>query len=416
MKLLANGCRCSEIGVIPKNWKTTTSTKKNWKVYYRFYAPGLTGSGTKYPKGKLITTNGMNEFKDIHDRKQVVKGIIEGIKHDLENKDYNPITGYRKNIFEVKNDDYEIHPETPVMEALDAAYEKKKVTAGAKKDLRSVLKYANIAAKNLKLHLIPVKDIRRRHMKILLDQIGKIKKEKWTANNHNFYRSHLMMLFDELCEWETIENNPMERVSKMKHTVKKRPTLSMEQRQLIDQGLRKENYRFWLLMNIFFLSGARETEMVLVKHEDVNIKEQTVKYTILKGTGYREEYRPIPNNAANLWQQALVGSRRGQYLFAKDLKPGDKPISAANAFTRRWETWVKKRTDEKGNPVYGENIADFYSLKHSHSTELSRKVGTKLAALHNQHTEAVLKENYDTEGQERHMEILKRIQVSFAPE
>jgi len=150
MKLLANGCRCSEIGVIPKNWKTTTSTKKNWKVYYRFYAPGLTGSGTKYPKGKLITTNGMNEFKDIHDRKQVVKGIIEGIKHDLENKDYNPITGYRKNIFEVKNDDYEIHPETPVMEALDAAYEKKKAPVKKAASRTATVKKSSTGAKTVK--------------------------------------------------------------------------------------------------------------------------------------------------------------------------------------------------------------------------------------------------------------------------
>ncbi len=413
-KQLSNGCSRSAITVSPKNWKTTSMAKKPWMIFYRFHCPSQTGKGTRYPKGMLVTHRGMNEYKTADERRAFCKGTIEAIREDLEDCDYNPITGYKKEMFEAIKTDYEIHPNTPLIEAWRLAYEKRKVSKGVKRDFRSVRKYAEVAAKNLKIDAMPIKEVRRRHMKSLLDQLGIVKRDTWTANNYNFYRSHLSMLFNELCQWEAIENNPMDKITKMKHAVAKRATLTKEQRIAIDQGLRKDNYRFWLFMQIFFLSGARETEMMQVKGHHVNLKEQTIKYLILKGTNYQYEYRPIPNNAVNLWEQALVDCKPHQHVFSRGLKPGDEPIKSYQ-ITRRWERWVKLRVDSDGNKKYGENIPDFYSLKHSHSSEVSKRVGTRLAALHNQHTEAILKRNYDTEGVNRDMEILKGIDIEFAP-
>ena len=415
MKLLSNGCKRSEISVIPKNWKTTSSVRKPWSVYYRFYCPGMTGPGTPFPKGKLVTITSMNKFKSADERRGYVRGALEAVRIDLEERDYNPLTGYRNEMFEVEKTDYEIHPDTGLLVALQVAYEKRKVTKGVKKDLRSVIKYSAIAARNLKIDKMPVKDIRRRHMKALMDQLQVVKRDKWTANNFNFYRSHLMMLFDELCEWETIENNPMEKVKKQKHAVAKRKTLTPEQREAISEGLFNENYRLWRLMHLFFASGARETEMVLLKWEDVNLESQEIVFSIFKGE-YRREIRPITVDVLPLWREVLDEAKPGQFLFAKNLKPGTVAISADNAFTRRWKRWVKNKKNEQGQKKYGEAIADIYSLKHSHSTELAKRVGTKLAALHNQHTEAVLKENYDVEGDDREMKILKGISISFIPE
>ncbi len=414
MKQLSNGCRRSEITMIPSNWKTTSSVRKPWMVYYRFYCPGLTGHGTKYPKGKLMAVRGMNQYKTADERRADVKATIEAIKEDLEVCDFNPITGYRKDILDEKTD-YEIHPNKPLMAALEAAYEKRKVTPGVKKDLRSVLKYSAIAAKNLRIDKMPVKDVRRRHMKALLDQLQVVKGDKWTANNYNFYRSHLMMLFDELCEWETIESNPIDKIKKQKHIVAIRKTLTDEEREAVNEGLHRDNYRFWRLMRIFFASGARETEMVLLKWDDVNIERQEIIFSILKGE-YRREIRPMSIDVIHLWREVLAEAKSGEYLFTKNLKPGNVPITANNCFTRRWNRWVKNKKNALGESRYGEALADIYSLKHSHSTEVAKKVGTKLAALHNKHTEAVLKSNYDVEGADREMQILKGITISFVPD
>lgn len=411
MELLSNGCKRSNIAVTPANWKTTSSVKKDWKIYYRFHDPKHTGKGTRYPKGKYVPVYGMNDLKNIDQRRAFTKNLIEEIRHDLDECDYNPITGYRKTIFEIEKTEYEIHPDTPLVEAWEAAYEKSKVKS--KKELKSVRKYADQAAKDLKIDKMPVKDVRRRHMLALLDRIGAIKGDKWTNSNYNYFKARLGMLFSVLYTWEATELNPMNKIPLLEHAVKKRTTLSLEQKVAIDRDLRRDNYRLWLAMQLFFYSGARETEMVDVKLEDVNIKSQEVTYLILKG-GMRYETRAIPINAVNLWDQAMVGAKPGEYLFSWGLKPGKRKVGP-EIFNRWWKKFVKDKVDADGNKVYGENLADFYAFKHSHSSQVSKMVGTRLAALHNQHSEEILREIYDTEGEDRDMKILKGIIIDFVP-
>ncbi len=432
---LSNGCRYSGVKVIPKNWKTATTTRKPWLIYYRFYDPTQT---ERYPHGKLVQERPCNEYKDIKQRQNAARVAIDDITFDIEKQDHNPITGYRKAIL-TPPIEYGINPNTPLLAALQTAHEKLEIAPATLLLNKSVLKYVSHAAQVIHCDVIPVKEIKRIHALAILEQCGKnklaqeqsrharamknplskpwekVKKNTWSANTYNFYRAHLMILFKMLVTWQAIEHNPVDDyLPRKKQIKKKRQTLTPEQRASIDKGLRKDNYRFWLFMQIFFDSGGRETEMVLVKWEHVNIKEQFVRYTILKGTEYREEDRAISNHAVGFWQQALVGAKRGQYLFSKGLMPGDMPIRPEQ-ITRRWRNWVKNRTDKDGNKVYGDDIADFYSLKHSHSTEVAGKVGTRLAALHNQHTEAVLKENYDVQGNARDMQIIKSISVPFVP-
>lgn len=410
---LRYGCRYSGIKVLPANWKHTTTVKTHWKIYYRFYAPGLTGVGTRYPKGKLVAVQGMNDYHTVNERREFTKAMIHVIEKDLHEKDYNPITGYRKE--DESAIEYGIDPYTPLPDALQAAHDKLDVAKTTMGIARSVLGYVKTACIRLRLDVLPVSEIKRRHVMAILEQCGRIKGNKWTANTYNLYRSHLMMLFKILCAWEAVEHNPVDaQLPKKKEFRRRRKTLTDAQRGAIDKGLKEDNYRFWLIMQIFFYSGARETELVLVKRTDVDIKQQEVTYTIMKGKEYREETRPIPANAVQFWEQALVGATGKQFIFSKGLKPGDKSIRPEQ-ITRRWRKWVKNKKDSDGNRVYGEDIPDFYSLKHSHSSEVASKVGTRLAALHNRHTEAILKSNYDTEGKDRDMEILKGIEVSFVP-
>jgi integrase len=260
-----------------------------------------------------------------------------------------------------------------------------------------------------------------RHTKALKNPHSKphelVKKDVWSAGTYNYYRSHLQMLFKVLVVWQALENNPVDNYLPIKKEVKNkmRPTLSEQQRIDIDAMLRESSYTFWRFMHIFFTSGARETEIMKVKKEDVDTRNQTVTYTILKGSHYTEERRPIPDDTLPLWKEVLAFAKPGQFLFAKGLVPGDKSIRPEQ-ISRRWRVWVKNRTDSNGKKLFGDSVADFYSLKHSHSTEVANKVGTRLAAMHNKHTEAILKKNYDVDGENRDMQILKGVKVSFVPE
>ena len=63
------------------------------------------------------------------------------------------------------------------------------------------------------------------------------------------------------------------------------------------------------------------------------------------------------------------------FLFSKGLIPGVIEIQTSQ-ISKRWRRLVKKQL----------NItADFYSLKHLHTTEVVEMLGDKEAALHNSH-------------------------------
>lgn len=433
---LANGCSCSTPQVSPLTWdRKNASVKKPWYIHFRFYDPAY---ADRYPEGYQKKIKRMNDYHTLAERQDATKELLDALLDALKNQDYNPISGYTRPP-EAEQQPQLISLNTGMLAALQFAYEKKKATNGVKKDLRSVLKYVSMAAKEIHIDEMPIKDVGRRHIKSLLEQTGKlkqrletqryneakkkpkarpselIKRDVWTENNFNFYRSHLMMLFEELCEWEVFENNPVEKIKKEKHVCAPRKTLTDEQRIAIDRDLYNDNYRFWRLMHMFFGSGARETEMVRVKWDDVHLRKQEVTFKILKGSSYRLENKPIPIDLLPLWQEVMAEAKPGQYLFGEDLVPDVVPISASNAFTRRWKRWIKDKKNEFGEKKYGDEVADMYSLKHSHTSELVELVGTKLAAKHNSHTEAVLKKHYNVKGKDQEMQILKGTVISFVP-
>ena len=217
MVILQNGCRRSEINVYPANWKTVkASTKVNWYISYRFYDP----LSKKYPNGKLIIAKGMNVFKVLQERKQATLEIIEYQTNLLDNLGYNPLTGQRNSLeLEV----YEIDPSTPIIEALRLASDRLQCEQATKLDIRSVLKYFEMSAIQLRYTNIPIYEVRKKHVRMILDNCknlttedkeGKTIPKKWSANQFNHYRKYLSALFAELSELEAIETNIIRDIAK----------------------------------------------------------------------------------------------------------------------------------------------------------------------------------------------------------
>ncbi len=76
---LPNNCRCSELKVMPKNWKNQhASLKKDWYLYYRFYDP-IFKANRQFPKGKLIIIKGMNQYKILSQRRDVTNHLIVNV-------------------------------------------------------------------------------------------------------------------------------------------------------------------------------------------------------------------------------------------------------------------------------------------------------------------------------------------------
>ena len=401
MITLPNNCYCSDFSVFPKDWdKAGATTKMNWRIQYYFHDPRYKDD-PKYKYGLLCVVKGMNKFKTLSERRDAVKKLMENELALLKQEEYNPIAKTRK---EVQPESHELAPQTPFIKALTLAMSAMKCEHHTLEDVRSVLKYVAIAAQQLSFDLLPVVEIRRKHIRQLLDHCGKIKK-KWSANTFNYYRAYLSLVFRELVELEAIEYNPVKEIAKRKTTKKLRQVLSEKERQKVNEHLMEKVPLFHRFINIFFHSGGRIGEMLRLKGKDINLQTQKYKCLIKKGKAFREVERTIKDVALPYWMEALHNCGKEEIIFSEGLVPG-KTVIRPEQITRRWKRHVK---EDLGID------ADFYSLKHLNTDETAALLGINDAAAHNSHTSTVITmKHYALGEKERQHERLKKVENKFA--
>lgn len=407
--ILANGCHTSPISVVPKNWYTTkASIQKDWIIQYRFYDP-------EFPKPKVVQIRGMNSYKDLPSRQAATRSIIETEVAELK-KGYNPFLNDYMQIWQEESEDFIIHPDTPWIVALDKALERLTVVKSTKDDIQSVINGVKKASGRLRMSDTKIKDIRRRHILSIFDQC-KIDNKKFSDFRRNRYREYLNILFNELVEVEATELNPVIAIRKIKGIKRaKRETLTQEQREKIDKHLKAKHYPFWRFLQIFYHSGTRITEFMRMKTEDVNLKQQTFKVTVLKGRQATVVEKVIKDVAMPLWSELLKSANKGQYLFSRGLNPGDYPIRP-DQINKRWKRNVKEPLGI---------TADFYSIKHSHTEDTVNNTTAKLLAevqkiaesaaanLNGHTTTDMVKKVYDVNNKARMDEIIRKLDNKFA--
>ncbi len=394
MLQLHNNCRAGQFSIFPSNWNSSKADLSLiWRINYWFYDDSL-----KRKKQLVIK---MNKFKTLAERQSAVKELIR-IETDLITRQgFNPIT----RVYNSPANDADISEFTPILEALEYVYNQLdgKVEKATLLDIKSILKYIKPAAIALGYNHLLLKDLKRKHIKDILDQTGKMK-AKFSANNYNHYRKYLSILFAELLELDLIDVNFCTGISKQKSLRRIRETLTVEQRKLVSEHLFKNYFSFWRFLNIFFHSGSRITELLSVKETDVDLYLQKFKVTVKKGKSFRQEWRTITDSSLSLWQQIVELGGPGQYLFSNSLNPGSKKIGRAQ-ITKRWRVHVKEKLGI---------TADFYSLKHTNLDEISAQLGLKDASAMAGHSTPVITLNYAQGEKERREERLRKVKNSFA--
>ena len=127
--------------------------------------------------------------------------------------------------------------------------------------------------------------------------------------------------------------------------------------------------------------------------------------TILKGRQQKEVWRTIKDIVLPRWIQILNTCDDEDYLFSIGIRPGKKPIQPYQV-TKRWYRLVKKKLGIK---------ADFYSLKHLHTTEIVELLNEEEAAKHNAHTSTAMVRNiYDVKRGTRKDSKVKGLNNRFA--
>jgi len=249
-----------------------------------------------------------------------------------------------------------------------------------------------------------IQDVKRRHLRQMLEMIGEYKKS-WSAYSFNNARAYLMMLYKKLLEQDAVETNPVKDIPKEKIILRIKSVLTTEERLRVDQHLKEVDPDYRRFMQIFFHSGSRKTELVRLKVADVNLDKQFFKLLIKKGSQQREELRAIKNIALDFWNEQLKGSSPGDYIFSSNFKPGRRKTTPKH-MSNRWREYVKEGL--------GIDI-DFYSLKHLNLDETSDILDAEAAAKMAGHTSTVITlKHYLINEEERKMEKLRRVNNDFA--
>lgn len=424
---LLNGCYRTEIAVSPTNWKTQAAKIFNkgkpveWMIWYRFHDPAFRD---KYPNGYPVKIRGMNKFKVLEQRQAHTSELLE-IEHDLiDSQNYNPITQTLMKVEELQDeqqgDDILVDPQTPFITALEMGLKSKEMDPESKKDIANKIPHVKKAANMLKVKgkpmtIMPICEVSRKHMRAILNKIGKNKGVTWTANNFNRYRTDLHIIFAELNELEAMDVNPIDGIKKRKHAADEREVLTQDQLIKINAHLKSNNYTFWRFQKIFFLMGTRGVEMLRIERSHIDIPNLRYKVLIKKGEEYKWVWKSLEDEVLPLWNEIIKEADELEvkpglklYLFAEDLRPTyrEKPIRMEHV-TRRWQRHVKIKLNV---------TADLYSLKHLRTTsdidtmvDAAIEEATKKAAKKNSHTSTAMVEKVYDVNKGRRAAIIRKL-------
>lgn len=460
MKILPNGCRYGKINVFPANWNTTrASIKKTWYIEYRFYDPNFS---KKYPNGyRKVIKSGINRNKSIEGRQQIVKSKIEFEIDLLEKQGYNPILELFDSPLEISEplseseglsipvasdqtkipiDDRTLStqeylkllvnhvpiPATPFISALWLGLYRTEAVPQTINDIGSVIRGTEAAAAQLNFDKLPINEIRKKHIKLILEKCAEIN-PKWSNSRHNHYKGYLRKICKPLVALEAIEFNPVTDIDELIETGSIRDVLTIEERKLVNDHLYENQYNFWRFMQIFFHSGARETELMKVRESDVDLPNQRYKVLIKKRKKKHQwVWKVIKDIALPFWTEVLLDCKALRsktpsdldiYLFGKFLLPGYKSIRP-DQIGRRWAKYVMD--EKKGLGIKKK----FYDIKHMHTTEImdilsvdsqSIEEAEKVIAEHNGHTTTTMVKNvYDVGNKNRKDQRIRKVDNSFA--
>ena len=382
---LSKDCAHSLLTVSPKNWKTKKAKLNiQWFISYRFY-------DARFPNPKQVMIKGMNAFKLLSERQNETQKLLSKEIESLNNG-FNPFN--KESAAKV-----ELDQTLTFMQSLQEALNKVSVAPITKRDLITSLNKFESAIIALGWIELPISSVSRKHMRILLD------KSSNSDDRFNRNRSNLMILLSVLCELELVEYNFVRDIKKRKVVKYLRQVLTDEERIIVNEYLLAEYPEFHRFLHIFFHSGARISELIRLKVSDVDLKNYRFKMIIKKGSSYREVWRTIKNIALPFWEELLKGSLESDYLFSIGLKPGPMEIQPYQ-INKRWYRLVKKKLNIK---------ADFYSLKHLHTTEVVELMGSQEAAKHNGHSSiAMVSQVYDVRKKERDITGIANLENKFA--
>ncbi|MFA6057308.1 MAG: site-specific integrase [Taibaiella sp.] len=356
----------------PDNWELEIyplnhDMKKSWFIQLEYTDPH---TGTTIRKQYR---NGINYYKTFSERMREAKDAITALNVKLSGG-WDPITDSVQSRSAQTTFD-----QMPFNQALDVAMLSKQNSLSSKsyQDIAGVVKFAKESAIRIKLNDMPIGETKKRHIKMLLDQIGKDRQraynnegkgKKWTGNSYNKYRGFLSIIFTELEDLEAVEFNPCAKISVKKEIVTNvhRHATDIETEK-IRNHLAKKNRYFLTYLITEYMTGIRPKELFGLRIKDIDWLNQTFDVQATDEGSKTDTFRkvPIPNALLpHLEILNLSSARQTDFIFSEGFKPGHIYKNRKYA-TVLWKKFIK---DELGIDV------TLYSFK-GKGGEAKRKAG-----------------------------------------
>ena len=184
----------------------------------------------------------------------------------------------------------------------------------------------------------PVKDIRRRDVVDLLDQVA-----KHTPYEANHLRAYLSKLFKWLIEREVIEVNPIDGVSRAIKPQARSRILTSEEIIALWIATEKLGGAFGACTQVLMLTGVRREEAAKLRWEELDGAWAKLPASRMKAG--RDFKVALSSQVQEMLQAA---PKLGEYVFTTN---GDSPISG-------W-SYAKRKFDEYMNHTLGQPVADW---------------------------------------------------------
>jgi site-specific recombinase XerD len=324
---------------------------KYWYVHYRY-------EGVQFRE-----TNGLNKIEDLKVREFEYNALCKAILVELK-KGWNP------NI----PDGFQSQNEMYFIESLRFSLEKKKndISPATYSSYKGTINFFETASKNLKLDKLKITDLKRLHIKMLLEEAKK--NRNWTDKAYNTNLLHLQILISILTKWDIIELNPATRIDRKKVDTESsfNAPASEEDIVKIKKTLIEKDYNFYIFSITIFHTGIRISEALKIKLGMINLSKNQFNLpgTITKN----KKARSVPINQylkEYLIKMNFSKLPNDYYLFGSLKKPGKGKKGKENKLlpdfvpsinhvvrktpTLRWEEIVKDGLGIKMN---------LYAMKH----------------------------------------------------
>lgn len=225
---------------IPKLNKSS----KYWYVHYRY-------EGVQFRE-----TYGLNKIEDLSLREFEYDKVCKSLLVQLS-KGWNP------NI----TDNINMSTDMYFVEALKFALAQKKSDIGKATycSYNGTIKFLEIASVNIKIDKLKIIDLKRMHVRMLMDEAKR--NRSWTNKAYNTHLLHLKILLYALIKYDVLESNPASRIDNKKVDKESdfnKPATEKDI-EIIKKTLIEKDYRFYVFSITVFHTGIRMTALLQVK-------------------------------------------------------------------------------------------------------------------------------------------------------